>query len=97
MKTNDIILLTIGSVIMFNGRKCVVTHTYSQYDCGARVYRDYQGKRVDITHGWHGFLKDVETGIEQRSYWCNIPRANVISIETFDLDRVKIDIGIYKK
>lgn len=82
MKKSDIILLTIGSIILFNGTKQIVTHTYNT---GNRNYTNINGKITDVTIGYHGFLKDIETGKETRSNWYNIDRKNILHFEYKDL------------
>lgn len=77
--------LTIGSIIIFNGAKCIVTHTYSNDRQYAQVGKAY----TDITMGTSGFLKNIETGEEKRSVWGNVLKENLIHFETFDLERFK--------
>lgn len=77
--------LTIGSIIIFNGEKCIVTHTYSNDRQYAQVGKAY----TDITMGTWGFLKNLETGAEKRSVWGNVLIENLIHFETFGLERFK--------
>jgi hypothetical protein len=79
-KTERLCMLTIGSIIIFNGRKQIVTHTY-----GHRTYKNIKGKNVDVTLGYSGFLKDIETGLEQRSNWQNTTKDKILHFEHLDV------------
>lgn len=88
--------LTIGSIIIFNGEKCIVTHTYGNDRQYAQVGKAY----TDITMGTSGFLKNIETGVETRSVWGNVLIENLIHFETFGLERfisfAKINLDLSK-
>jgi hypothetical protein len=73
-------VLTIGSIIIFNGRKKLVTHTD-----GSRNYTNIKGKTVDITISSSGFLKDIETGEETRSNWYNVTADSILHFEHLEL------------
>lgn len=77
--------ITIGSIIIFNGKKCIVTHTYSYERQYAQVGKAY----TDITMGTSGFLKNIDTGEEVRSVWGRTPKENLIHFEDFGVDRLK--------
>ncbi|MCC6447273.1 MAG: hypothetical protein IT215_01130 [Chitinophagaceae bacterium] len=76
--------LTIGSIIIFNNRKKIVTHTYPTGD--GRKYKYVDGKCVgDITLSFHGFLKDIETGEEVRSNWAKTTQENILHFENLEI------------
>lgn len=79
-KTEHPCMLTIGSIIIFNGRKKIVTHTY-----GHRTYKNIKGKTVDVTLGYSGFLKDIETGKEERSNWSTVPKERILHFEHLEV------------
>lgn len=67
--------LTIGSIIIFNGEKCIVTHTNKE-SCN-RMYKNNK----DITIGKSGYLKNILTGKEFRADWSNITEDKIIFYE----------------
>ena len=79
-KTEQYCLLTIGSIIVFNGSKKIVTHTD-----GHRQYKHGGKYPIDITLGYKGYLKDFETGKEQRSNWYNVTKDKILHFENLDL------------
>lgn len=85
IKSESPCLLTIGSIIVFNGRKQIVTHTY-----GHRTYKNINGKIIDITVGYSGFLKDILTGQERRSNWYNVVKEKIIHFEHLDIVKYMI-------
>lgn len=83
-KTERLCMLTIGSIIIFNGRKKIVTHTNA--DNSYRSYKHIKGRYVtDVTLGYSGFLKDIETGVEQRSNWSTTTKENILHFEHLEL------------
>jgi len=80
-KTESLCWLTIGSIIIFNGKKQIVTHT----DNSPRIYKDIKGRYTDVTLSYCGFLKDIETGLEQRSNWQNTTKDRILHFENLDL------------
>ncbi len=79
--TERLCYLTIGSIIMFNGKKQIVTHTSNS----PRTYKDINGKYTDVTLSYCGFLKDIETGLEQRSNWHNVTKDRILHFENLDM------------
>lgn len=79
----EVCVLTIGSIINFNGQKNIVTHV----ECMGlgRTYKTIYGKVVDITVGYHGFLKNIATGKEVRSNWHNVVKENILHFEHLEL------------
>jgi len=82
-KTERLCYLTIGSIIIFNGRKQIVTHTNAD---SCRTYKHIKGRYpTDVTLGTSGFLKDIETGLVQRSNWQNTTKDRIIHFEHLDV------------
>ena len=77
-------LLTVGSIIEFNGGKHIVTSVYPTFQ---REYKSINGLTREISVGSGGFLKNIETGKELRSNWSKVPKERILHFE--HLEEVK--------
>jgi hypothetical protein len=78
--TRILCVLTIGSIIKFNGQKCIVTHTTSYH----RIYDHSRKWSIDITKGFAGYLKNIETNKEFRADWSTVKDKDILYFETFN-------------
>jgi hypothetical protein len=85
-------VLSIGSIIIFNGQKHIVTHTNDnnpRKTFAGRRYINIKGIYTDITLGSSGYLKNIETGKEYRCDWHNVTQDRILHFE--HLEEIKKD------
>lgn len=69
-------LLTIGSIIMFNGEKHIVM--------SARGTQSYNKRTQNITASSCGFLKNIGTGKEFRANWARTTQDKILFYQTYE-------------